>query len=195
MTSTVSRFSAVSRRQALIGAALLAAAAFAGFGSGARAHDFTLGALKIDHPWARASAGPARNSAAFMTIHNAGDADRLLAAAADVSERVELHTHMMEGNVMKMRQVEAIEVPANGTAELQPGGFHVMLIGLKAPLKEGESFPLTLTFEKAGTITLDIAVEAITSMGQGTMNGGTMGGMGHGTMNHGTMGGSQQPSN
>lgn len=180
MTSTVSRFSAVTRRRTVIGAVLLAAAALSGFGSTARAHDFTLGNLKIDHPWARASAGPARNSAAFMTIHNAGAADRLVAAAADVSERVELHTHMMEGDVMKMRQVEAIEVPAGGMAELQPGGFHVMLIGLKAPLKEGESFPLTLTFEKSGEMTLEVTVEAITSMGQ-------QGGMGHGTMNHGTM--------
>ena len=182
MTSTVSRFSAVTRRQAVIGAVILAAAALSGFGSIARADDVTLGSLKIDHPWARASAGPARNSAAFMTIHNAGDADRLVAAAADVSERVELHTHMMEGDVMKMRQVEAIEVPAGGMAELQPGGFHVMLIGLKAPLKEGEHFPLTLTFEKAGEMTLEVTVEAITSMGGG-MNQGS----GHGTMNHGTM--------
>lgn len=187
MTSTAFRFPAATRRQAVVGAVLLATAvtvSLAGFGSGARAHDFTLGALKIDHPWARASAGPARNSAAFMTIHNAGGADRLVAVAADVSERVELHTHMMEGDVMKMRHVEAVEVPANAMAELQPGGFHVMLIGLKAPLKEGEHFPLTLTFEKAGEITVDVAVEAISSMGS------AQGGMNHGGMNHGTPGSS-----
>jgi len=178
MTSTAFRFPAATRRQAVVGAILLAAAvsvSLAGFGSAVRAHDFTLGALKIDHPWARASAGPARNSAAFMTIHNAGRADRLVAVAADVSERVELHTHMMEGDVMKMRQVEAVEVPANAIAELQPGNFHVMLIGLKAPLKEGGHFPLTLTFEKAGKITIEVVVEAISSMG------GAQGGMNHGT--------------
>lgn len=188
MTSTAFRFpTAATRRQTVVGAVLLAAAvtvSLAAFGSGARAHEFTLGALKIDHPWARASAGPARNSAAFMTIHNAGGADRLMAAAADVSERVELHTHMMEGDVMKMRQVEAVEVPANAMAELQPGGFHVMLIGLQAPLKEGEHFPLTLTFENAGEITVEVAVEAISSMG------GAQGGMNHGGMNHGSPGSS-----
>jgi len=157
----------------LLTAALATAQAFA--------HDFTLGTLKIEHPWARASAGPAPNGAAFMTIHNSGDADRLVAATGDVAQRIELHTHMMEGDVMKMRQVPAVDVPADGTAALQPGGFHVMLIGLKAPLKEGARFPLTLTFERAGTVTVEVAVEAVGSMGQG------QGGMNHGTMNHGTM--------
>src|SRR5690606_2912305 len=113
------------RLSAALSAALLFAAA-----PGASAHDFTLGALKIDHPWARASAGPARNGAAFFAVENSGPADRLVAASGDVAQRVELHTHRMEGNVMQMRQVEAVEVPAGGTAILQPGGFHVMLIGL-----------------------------------------------------------------
>jgi len=187
MSSTAFRFPAATRRQAVAGAVLLAAAVtlcLAGFGNGARAHEFTLGALKIDHPWARASAGPARNSAAFMTIHNAGSADRLIATSGDVAERVELHTHMMEGDIMKMRQVEAVEVPANAMAELQPGGFHIMLIGLKAPLKEGDRFPLTLTFEDAGEITVEVAVEAISSMG------GAQGGMDHGGMHHGNPGSS-----
>ncbi len=145
------------------------------------AHEVKFAGFTIEHPWARASAGPARNSAAFMTIHNSGEADRLIAAAGDVAARVELHTHMMEGDVMKMRQVEAIDVPAGGMAALQPGGFHVMLIGLHEPLNEGDRFPLTLTFEKAGEVTLEIAVEAISSMG------GQQGGMGHGSMNHGDM--------
>ena len=154
----------------------------------AAAHDFQLGDLSIDHPWARASAGPARNSAAFMTIHNKGDADRLVAAAGDVSKRVELHTHLMEGDVMKMRQVEAIDIPAGGMAELKPGSFHVMLIGLNEPLKEGDSFPLTLTFEKAGEVTLEVSVEKITSMGgQGEMGHGQGHGTGQGHMNHGEM--------
>lgn len=162
---------------AAFGAALFLAGSLAA--SAAPAHEVKQGDLTIDHPWARASAGPARNSAAFMTIHNAGKADRLVAAAGDVAERVELHTHLMEGNVMKMRQVEAIDVPAEGMAKLQPGGFHVMLIGLHEPLKEGDSFPLTLTFEKAGKVTLEVAVEAITSMGG-------QNGQGHG-MDHGKM--------
>ncbi len=148
----------------------------------AAAHEVKFAGFTIEHPWARASAGPARNSAAFMTIHNSGEADRLIAASGDVAARVELHTHLMEGDVMKMRQVEAVDVPAGGMATLQPGGFHVMLIGLKQPLKEGDSFPLTLTFEKAGEVTLEVAVEAIGSMGGMQHNG-----MGQGSMNHGDM--------
>src|SRR3546814_3764672 len=104
----------------------------------AAAHDFTLGALTLDHPWARASAGPARNGAAFLAIENAGDADRLLGATGDIAERIELHTHEMDGDIMKMRRLEAVEIPAHGSAVLRPGSHHLMLIGLKQPLHEGE---------------------------------------------------------
>ncbi len=156
--------------------------------SKAFAHDFKIGALTIEHPWARASAGPVRNGAAYMTVHNAGAADSLLAASGDVAERVELHTHLMEGDVMKMRRVDAVEVPAHGMAALAPGSFHVMLIGLTRPLKEGENFPLTLTFRDAGEVTVQVTVEAVGSMGPK--------GAGQGTMEHGTMDhGSGMPSN
>ena len=131
----------------------------------ASAHDFTLGSLRIDHPWARASPGPVRSGAAFLLVENAGEADRLVAVAGDIAEQVELHTHEMAGDIMRMRQVEAVEVPAHGSAVLRPGGHHIMLIGLEQPLKEGERFPLTLTFEKAGTVTVEVAVEAVGSMG------------------------------
>lgn len=161
---------------AALGAVLLAAAA-------AAAHDYALGDLTIAHPWARASAGPARNGAAYLSVRNGGEADRLVAVAGDVAERVELHTHRTEGTVMQMRQVEAVEVPAGGTATLQPGGFHIMLIGLKQPLKEGERFPLLLTFEKAGAVTVEVKVEGVGSMGpQGSAGGAA----GHGGMHHGT---------
>jgi periplasmic copper chaperone A len=168
-----------SRFAAALSAALLLAAA-----PGAFAHDFTLGSLKIDHPWARASAGPARNGAAFFTVENSGRADRLVAVSGDLAQRVELHTHRMEGDVLQMRQVEAVEVPAGGTAVLQPGGFHVMLIGLEQPLKEGDHFPLTLTFEQAGSITVEVKVEAVASMGP---HGAGHGGADHDGMHHGTM--------
>ena len=117
-------------------------------------------------------------------IGNAGAADRLVAASGDVAERIELHTHTMDGNIMKMRRVDAVEVPANGSVALQPGGFHIMLIGLKKPLQEGGSFPLTLTFEKAGTVDVEVAVEGVGSMGPQGMSQGTMD---HSTMNGGTM--------
>ncbi len=132
----------------------------------AQAHDFTVGGLKIDHPWARATPGQAKNGAAYLVIHSSEAADdRLVAAATDVAQRVELHNHLNVDGVMQMREVEGIDVPAGGMATLKPGSFHVMLMGLKAPLKEGESFPLTLTFEKAGSTTVEVNVEAVGSMG------------------------------
>ncbi|QJE72025.1 copper chaperone PCu(A)C [Aerophototrophica crusticola] len=113
--------------------------------------------------WARATTSQARNGGAFLTLSNPGTApDRLVAAAApDVAEKVELHTHLMEGGVARMRPVEGgIEVPAGGSVVLKPGGYHVMLMGLKRPLKPGESFPLALTLEKAGTLPVTVQVWA-----------------------------------
>lgn len=124
------------------------------------------GDIDIENPWARASAGPAKAGAAFMEIKNDSvTADRVTGASADVSEAVELHTHIRDGDVMRMREVEFIDVPANGATELKPGGLHVMFMGLKAPLKEGESFPLTLTFENAGDVTVEVNVMKASAMG------------------------------
>ncbi|GAA5529976.1 copper chaperone PCu(A)C [Herpetosiphon gulosus] len=99
------------------------------------------------------------NSAAYMTIRNTGAADNLISASTDVAGKVELHTVVADGDVMRMEQVEKIEVPANGEALLKPGGFHVMLLEVKQDLKVGDTIDLTLTFEKAGTITLKVPVQ------------------------------------
>jgi copper(I)-binding protein len=129
------------------------------------AADYKLGDLVIDHPWARASAGAA-NGAAYMVVTTSGAApDQLIGASTPIAEKAELHTHLMEGDVMRMRAVKTIEVNPGEPATLEPGGLHVMLMGLKAPLKEGEQFPLTLTFEKAGSVTVDVAVEAAGATG------------------------------
>lgn len=115
--------------------------------------------LKIDGVWARATAGAARTGAAYMTIQNDGaTADRLVAAASPIAGSVELHAHLKDGDVMRMRPVMAVEVAPGEPAVLQPGGLHVMLLDLKGPLKDGESFPLTLTFEKAGKVTVSVAI-------------------------------------
>lgn len=125
----------------------------------ARAEGQTFGDLTIDHPWARASA--IANSAAYMVITTKGDApDRLVAASSPVAATVELHTHVVEGDVMRMRPVKAIDIDPGAPAVLAPGGLHVMLMGLKGPLEEGKRFPLTLTFEKAGPVTIDVPVAA-----------------------------------
>jgi copper(I)-binding protein len=131
--------------------------------SPALAHDYKLGDLQIDHPFARATAG--RTGGAFLTIKNAGaGADRLIAAASPVAPNVELHTTVKDGDVMRMRPVAAIDVPAGETVRLQPGGLHVMLIGLAKPLKAGEKFPLTLTFEKAGKVEVTVDVDVAGTM-------------------------------
>ena len=137
---------------------------------GAAGDQYAVGDLTVTGPWARASAGMARAGAAFMTIENAGAGDRLVAASADVSARVELHTHIMTTDgVMQMREVEGgIEIDANGQTELAPGGLHVMFIGLEAPFEEGTRFPLTLTFEQAGDVTVEVEVRSPTAGGHGS---------------------------
>lgn len=138
-----------------IAAAGLATAAFV-----SHAHGYKIGAIDIGHPHARATAPGQPTGAGYLKLTNGGAADKLLAASADVSGKVELHTMSMEGTVMRMRQVEAIDVPAGKTVALEPGGLHIMFVGLKAPLKVGESFPMKLRFEKAGEVTVEVKVEA-----------------------------------
>ena len=124
------------------------------------------GSLTVDAAWARASAGVARAGAAYLTIVNAGAADdRLIGVASPVASRVEIHSHAMNEGVMRMRRIEAVRIPAGESAELGPGGDHVMLIGLAAPLRKGETFPLTLTFETAGAIAVPVAILPITARG------------------------------
>ncbi len=126
----------------------------------AQAHSFKLGAIDIGHPHARATAPGQPSGGGYLTLSNAGANDRLLSVSANVSKSVELHSMSMEGDVMRMRQVEAIELPAGKAVELKPGGLHIMFIGLKAPLKQGDTFPLKLKFEKAGEVTVQVNVEA-----------------------------------
>jgi copper(I)-binding protein len=118
----------------------------------------TLGDLVISGAVARASIGNAPTSAAYMTITTSGEPDRLVAAASPAAQAVELHTSLQEGGVSKMQRVDAVPVAPGAPAELAPGGHHLMLIGLAAPLEEGTTVPLTLTFEGAGEITVDVPV-------------------------------------
>lgn len=100
-------------------------------------------------------------SAAYMTLVNRGStADRLLRASSDAAQDVQLHTSEMENNVMRMREVQAIDVPANGEAVLKPGGYHVMLLDLTRDLTPDETITLTLTFEHAGEIQVEVPVRA-----------------------------------
>ncbi|MBT9289230.1 copper chaperone PCu(A)C [Prosthecodimorpha staleyi] len=143
----------------LIGATLFAAPAFA--------HDFKVGDLQIDHPWARATPGGATVGGGFMKIKNAGKAsDRLVAGSAEVAGRVEIHEMAVIDGIMKMRALDkGLEIAPGKTVELKPGGYHVMLMELKRPLKQGETVKATLVFEKAGPVQVEFQVEAIGAQG------------------------------
>ncbi|MGG7568108.1 copper chaperone PCu(A)C [Rhodovulum sp. DZ06] len=121
--------------------------------------------------YARSANG--KTGAAFMEIMNKGAADDVLVAArADVSRKVELHTHIFEGGVAKMREVEGgIPVPAGETVKLKRGGLHVMFMGLKAPMNSGESFPLTLVFQSGEEVQVDVTVDNERKPEHGMMHG------------------------
>jgi copper(I)-binding protein len=125
----------------------------------AHGHGFKFGDIAIEHPYARATGPGMSIGGAYLTLDNQGKADRLLSASAPVAASVELHLMKMEGDVMRMRQVDGIDLPAAKAVVLAPGALHVMLIGLKAPLKEGDRFPLTLKFEHAGETVVTVNVE------------------------------------
>ena len=132
----------------------LVSAAFAVLLAGmpaAFAHEFKVGSLEIDHPWSRATPPGAKVAGGYLTIKNSGgEADRLVSIASDVSQKAEVHEMAVKDGVMTMRKVDGgLEVPANGKAELAPGGYHLMFIGLNRQPKQGEKFAATLTFEKA----------------------------------------------
>ena len=122
--------------------------------------------IALTDPWSRETAEGQNAGGAFMTIANtATAADRLTGGSTPVAGRVEIHTMMMEGDVMKMRQLaDGLEVPAGGTVTLKPGSFHVMLMDLKQPLKAGEKVPLTLTFAGAGTLETQLEVRPAGAM-------------------------------
>lgn len=139
-----------------------------------------VGQVSIANPWARATAPGAAVGGGFMLLENAGPADRLVGASSPVSTSVELHTMSMENNVMRMREVPAIDMPTGQRVELRPGGLHIMFIDLKAPLKAGDSFPVKLRFEKAGEVEVNFRVEAMGAMGGPAGSGMHQGGMPHG---------------
>ncbi len=131
------------------------------------AQDMKHGGIMVEEAWARASAGPAKAGAAYLTLSTMGhDVDRLVEVKSDLANRTELHNHIMEGSVMKMVRVEGgIEVAPGTPTVLQPGGLHVMFMGLKKPFIEGEKLPLTLIFEKAGEVNVEFVVQGVGARG------------------------------
>lgn len=134
--------------------------------------------IQVSEPWARATGKMAHSGVAYLALENSSDrSDRLISASTPAAGRVELHTHIKDGDIMRMRQVQSVEVGPRSKLQLKPGGLHLMLLDLKGPLVEGAQFPLTLRFEKAGEVTVEVAVQGAGAMGKGKGHGS---GHGHG---------------
>lgn len=147
--------------------AVLAAAVILAVPAGASlAADTTVGGLTISNPWARASTGGSRPGVAYLTIVNKGGADSLTKASSPAAGRVELHRIVHDGGRARMGRIEKIPLPKGKSVELGPGGLHIMLMGLKRQLKEGETFPLSLHFAEAGRVDVTVRI-----MGAGAMGG------------------------
>ena len=133
------------------------------------------GNIQIQHAYARAVPPGQPNSAAFMTLRNMSDASNaVVSASSPAAKVVELHTHTMDGGMMKMRKVEKIDIPAKGTTELKPGGLHIMLIGLKEQLKPGMKVSLTLKFADGSESSVEAPVQEVVKMMEHKMDGHKM---------------------
>lgn len=137
--------------------------------------------VQVAAAWARATPGAARAGAAYLTLTNRGDRNRrIVGAESDAARRAELHTHIMDGSIMRMRKLDGLDLPAGGKVVLQPGGHHVMLMGLRAPLKEGDSFGITLLFANGEKVPVSVEVMKLGAMGPGGHgHGGTRPAHGH----------------
>ena len=127
------------------------------------AKDVQVGNLVIESPWSRATPGGAKLGVGYLAIVNIGDKpDQLRAISSPIAERVEIHTTNMQGGVMRMRKIEGgLELKPQEVTELKPGGLHLMFIGLKQPIKEGDEFPVQLVFANAGKVDLTFIAAGI----------------------------------
>ena len=142
----------------------------------AGAHETKAGDLVITQPWSRATPSGAKVAGGYLNIENKGSApDRLVTGAGDVAGRVEIHEMAMNNGVMTMRPLDkGLTIEPGKTVKLAPGGYHLMLMDLKGPLKQGEKVPLTLEFEKAGKVTLSLDVQGVGAQAPMDHSGGHM---------------------
>jgi copper(I)-binding protein len=136
-------------------------------GSPVRAEDVRSGDLVISQAWSRATPNGAKIGAGYFTIENKGTAaDKLVGVTGDISARIELHEMSMNGGVMKMRPVDGgLTIDPGKTVKLAPSGYHLMIMDLKGPLKQGDKLPLTLQFEKAGKVAVTLDVQGVGAQG------------------------------
>jgi copper(I)-binding protein len=121
---------------------------------------------EVGSAWARATPPGAKDGVAYVTIQSP-TADRLVSASTPVAKQAQLHTMSMQGMIMKMQPLSGLDIPAGQSVTLKPGGEHIMLMGLNQPLRAGQTFPLTLDFEKAGPRTVTVTVEKAGATGPG----------------------------
>ena len=133
----------------------------------ARAEEVKAGDLVITQAWSRATPGGAKVGGGYLTIENKGSTpDRLIGGSADVADKVEVHEMAMNNGVMTMRPLDkGLVIEPGKTVKLAPGGYHLMLLDLKSPLKQGDKLPVTLEFEKAGKVSLSLDVQGIGAQG------------------------------
>lgn len=125
------------------------------------AETYSAGGLQIGNPWARATPKGAKVGAGYLSITNKGtESDRLIGGSAAPASRFELHATITENGVGRMRQINSLEIKPGETVVFRPGGMHVMFVGLKQPLSQGQTVKGTLLFEKAGTVAIEFAVQA-----------------------------------
>ena len=150
-------------RRAIVKSCLLVACIGAGvFMRGAlRAATPAPASVKVLNAWSRATAPGASVGVAYFEIVNSGAADALTGIESPVAVRVEMHSMSMDGAVMRMRPVASVQVPAGANISFEPGGLHVMLIDLKQPLQQDQRFPLTLLFEHAGRVRVEVLVQGL----------------------------------
>lgn len=145
--------------------ALLFSAVGFGLAGMAQAQSAKVGSVQIENAYTRSTVPGQMAAGGFMKIENKGAVDQLISASSPVAGEVQLHEMAMEGNVMKMRQVKEVVVPAGGAVELKPGGMHLMFINIKAPLTAGETVPVKLKFAKAGEVEVKMPVNAMGAQG------------------------------
>jgi copper(I)-binding protein len=156
---------------------ILFAAALVLTAGSATAHEYKAGSIEIKHPWARATPKGSEVAGGYMKLINTGkEPDRLIGGSVPIAGKFEIHEMSMDGGVMKMRmQPKGIEIKPGQTVEFKPGSYHLMFVGLKEPFEKGKRVKGTLQFEKAGTVEIEYAVEAI----------GSSPAMDHSKMDHG----------
>jgi periplasmic copper chaperone A len=147
----------------MVGMALIACL----FSAPARAGDVKAGDLVISQPWTRATPNGAKIGGGYLTIENKGSApDKLIGVSGDIAGKIEVHEMAMNDGVMKMRPLDkGLAIEPGKTVQLAPGGYHLMMMDLKNPLKQGDRVPVTLEFEKAGKVQVTLDVQAVGAPG------------------------------